>query len=337
MTIEPERINNGIQALRAFACIAVVLQHAIYFSFDACGNSSWEYWLRIAPGGIGVYIFFVISGYVITQSMRHGQKFILYRLFRIYPPYWGAVLISSSLLLIGRTWSFDSASFFLLPGPPLNELYRIPYWTLTYEMLFYLLMYFCVIMNFSKERTLHFFLGWIVLIVFFDIYKKTNINIPSPGILILFSPVNILFFFGVLVALARKGIWDAIPSEFLVLITIIGWCAARPFEPFDPSSLIKAPVLYYFFTGMSYAALLLFFQRLSVSGFISRIGDASYGIYLTHTVLILLVLAVLSRMNVNMPLELLLPATIILSLAFGFLYGIAEYRIYKSICRKYLR
>src|SRR4029450_4960238 len=43
------------------------------------------------PGGIGVDIFFAISGYLNTQSLLRGQswwRFLIRRARRIYPPVW---------------------------------------------------------------------------------------------------------------------------------------------------------------------------------------------------------------------------------------------------------
>ena len=71
VTWRPSGRNSGIQALRALAVLAVIVFHL---------NDSW------LPGGfLGVDVFFVISGFVITQSLlrdwRPGLKDLLLRFY----------------------------------------------------------------------------------------------------------------------------------------------------------------------------------------------------------------------------------------------------------------
>lgn len=89
---EKSRIQP-IQGLRAVAVIAVVLYHASIFWPDAKGAF---------PGGfLGVDIFFVISGYVITKSLLASIKnekfslsgFYIRRIKRLGPALLGLILL----------------------------------------------------------------------------------------------------------------------------------------------------------------------------------------------------------------------------------------------------
>ena len=101
--------NSEIQALRAFSVFAVILCHL---------NG-------ILPGGfMGVDIFFVISGYVITQSIiknnANGKKFkisqfYIRRINRILPAFYVVsfvTLICAILLLPTSQFKFFISSFF---------------------------------------------------------------------------------------------------------------------------------------------------------------------------------------------------------------------------------
>ncbi len=91
---------------RGVACLMVVLHHAgfavIFESTGATGLESWLRWLVVGVlwrMNLGVAIFFVISGYCIGASVdasrRRGVgafKFLGRRIWRIYPPYWAAIL-----------------------------------------------------------------------------------------------------------------------------------------------------------------------------------------------------------------------------------------------------
>lgn len=94
---------------RGLACLMVVLHHAgfaVIFEADRqSGAGGWESWLRWATASffwrmnLGVPLFFVISGYCIGASVdatrRRGMgslAFLGRRIWRIYPPYWGALV-----------------------------------------------------------------------------------------------------------------------------------------------------------------------------------------------------------------------------------------------------
>ena len=132
------KINN-IQALRAFAAVAVTIFHS-------------QYALPHMPaiGAFGVDIFFVISGYIMAYiSETKPIFFIRRRLIRILPPYW-----AMTLLLFVFAWKFPQLlqatqaskqelikSLLFIPYYKSNGLLRpllFVGWSLNYEMFFYM-------------------------------------------------------------------------------------------------------------------------------------------------------------------------------------------------------
>src|SRR5690242_14133524 len=83
----------GIQALRAVAALLVVAYHAVeQWTAHRPGYGSGEYWPN---GSAGVDIFFVISGLVMTISVKRNAgrahpawTFAKDRIIRIVPLYW---------------------------------------------------------------------------------------------------------------------------------------------------------------------------------------------------------------------------------------------------------
>ena len=191
--------NDSIQALRAIACLLVLIQHTTYFACISKGLNYQDY-LPVDFGTIGVGLFFVISGYVMGKCLDQGPRFLWNRALRIYPPFWIAIALSAVLLWKANTgWTFDLWSAFLLPSDQMNNSYRIPYWTLCYEMAFYAAVYVFILLKLSRLQIAAACLLWIgaIMVVTTPIYPAF---VAQPGWWILVSPVSWLFALGLLVS-----------------------------------------------------------------------------------------------------------------------------------------
>ena len=125
---------------RGLACVMVVLHHASYpLTPDLRMGSGIEAWIKHAVirvlwhMNIGVPLFFVISGYCIAASVdaarRRGKgslAFLGRRFWRIYPPYWAAILcfiaVTSSLDAIGLWRLHEDSRPSVVPLLSLHEL-----------------------------------------------------------------------------------------------------------------------------------------------------------------------------------------------------------------------
>ncbi|WP_339512602.1 acyltransferase family protein [Pseudomonas sp. RL_15y_Pfl2_60] len=144
--------RNDIQGLRAIAVLSVIIYHI---------NKEW------LPGGfIGVDIFFVISGFLITGIVLHQLKnksfslkaFYISRLKRIVPAYMALLIIVTlvaAVFLIPRDFDsyweslkaavyFNSNNFFANQhdyfAPAAYEFPLLHLWSLAVEMQYYLLL-----------------------------------------------------------------------------------------------------------------------------------------------------------------------------------------------------
>ncbi|HXP76158.1 MAG TPA: acyltransferase [Stellaceae bacterium] len=90
--------HNNFDALRLLAATAVIFSHAFLL---ATGRQDTEP-LMVLTGGqtilgvVGVFVFFVISGYLVTQSWEHTPslpRFALKRALRIYPGLAACILV----------------------------------------------------------------------------------------------------------------------------------------------------------------------------------------------------------------------------------------------------
>jgi peptidoglycan/LPS O-acetylase OafA/YrhL len=116
-------------------------------------------WLMpfVFAGGAGVIVFFLVSGYIISQvlSVEQTTSFLIRRLFRIYPLYMTAVLIQ---IIVENSWSGLSLKTLILQLLLMGDFFAVPYtltgveWTLRVEIIFYVFMAALKTMGFWSER-----------------------------------------------------------------------------------------------------------------------------------------------------------------------------------------
>jgi peptidoglycan/LPS O-acetylase OafA/YrhL len=147
-----------VDALRGFAALSVVLYHAYEGSHITGLLAHLPAWVThlLRQGGVGVAVFFVLSGFVISHSIARSRvtlpfvgRFMLRRSLRLEPPYWFAIALAicfaqlSAHILPGKELPSFSAGqiaahiFYLqemLAYPEIN----VVFWTLCQEVQFYL-------------------------------------------------------------------------------------------------------------------------------------------------------------------------------------------------------
>jgi len=127
LTISPDRTRlRGIDALRGAAALGVVLYHAVDKGSTALPANVFQYPVRLVQsassfGYIGVFLFFVISGFCIhlqwarataagRQSEIRFTSFWKRRIRRLYPPYIIALLLF--MLIAASTIGIALTQFF---------------------------------------------------------------------------------------------------------------------------------------------------------------------------------------------------------------------------------
>ena len=170
--LEKHRGNvPGFNAMRFFAASAVLLSH----SFGAAENRQSEEPLRyltskLELGSLAVFIFFLISGFVITQSClksKSSRSYLLRRAARIMPGlilvtlfcafFIGPLVTSLSLAQYFRDPKFynffQNFAFVLrgeLPGAfehnPSGDHVNVSLWTLRYEVLCYVVILLVIVL-----------------------------------------------------------------------------------------------------------------------------------------------------------------------------------------------
>lgn len=327
--------RNGIQALRAIAFLLVLIQHAVFFASYAKKVDFTPY-LMIDFGKMGVSLFFVISGYVMGECLGQGPRFMWNRVARIFPPFWLAVGLSW-LLLSGYTytpWTFDWTSFLLLPPATIAELnnsYAIPYWTLCYEIAFYIAVYGMILLRLKREAVATACIVWLAAIAVIDIYfTAPGITTHAPGWWILLSPVSIYFVVGLFVSTAGSGALERASGRQLMMIGALLWVVGQSYKlPLQtPSTAI---------TAAAFAMVLLGAMRLPFPSALVRLGDMSYGAYLTHYMLIVAVVFGMPQTLTELPLAAVCALLLAVGGIGGLAYGWVEFQLHSRVFQKMFR
>jgi len=94
----PHRELLSIQYLRGVAALLVLITHTFQWPL------SYDDWFLLKTGRLGVEIFFVISGFIITvisgSKAFNPGRFIAKRAMRIIPAYWVATILVTVLALL---------------------------------------------------------------------------------------------------------------------------------------------------------------------------------------------------------------------------------------------
>lgn len=298
----------SIQYMRGIAAILVVLFHYRFmlnnrYAQEDLGNI-------FSYGGLGVDIFFMISGFIISFSTKSDfsrRNFVLKRLFRIFPVYWIILFI---ILFFADNIKFDAnflKSMFLIQwdyssaGPFFGYSTLITAWTLSFEMTFYTLFLIsmcishkyrsliCSVLIIAVVASLQFFYNG-----YFNISGYASASTDYSLFRLLSSPMLLEFVFGMLVyEFTRFDFKIYTNKHFQYFINI-----------FFLASLFYALVCY--LSGHSkghglqgyggYTSVLFFFWILHEKintikdvKVLRHLGDWSYSIYLVHFALLMII------------------------------------------------
>jgi len=289
----------SIDTLRALAIAAVVLFHA-----DAHLEVSVPV-LSASGGLLGVQLFFLVSGYLVSESARRHslRTYAIRRLLRIYPGYLAALLGVTALRNHWPDRSGDWAYFFLnLAGlSHLNAYALLRFdvlgisWTLTVELVWYALAPLLVWAASRREP------AWGLLLVpfaalstlwvwaatwgslddwFASGFARLGLPILAPGRFAFITnqfPAHLtLFILGAAIR-RHEALLTRWPAALLVAATVL--CAGSP-DTVDRWLGLHPSLV----PGLGMAALMLLGLRGALPRFeaVGWIGRTSYTMFLVH-------------------------------------------------------
>jgi exopolysaccharide production protein ExoZ len=281
----------AIQYLRGLAALLVVIYHLGPQIARLGYDGPW-------PAGLsaGVDIFFVISGFImwVTTAERSVSPgaFWLNRIVRIVPLYWLVTCVMVVMLLVApsllQSSRFDLAhivaSFLFVPWvhplrPEMSPVV-LPGWTLNFEMFFYLLFGFCLLLP-AKARLYTLVALLLLLSIAGGIFSP-----PATTVVGFYTrSVIVEFAFGMVLGhafLVRRGLTALAPgAAWALLLVALAVMVAMP------SSDVIARAIRYGIPAFAivYAALTLELAgAVRENRLLHEIGNGSYSIYLTQLI-----------------------------------------------------
>ncbi len=246
-----------LDVLRGFAALFVVFDHLSYDVLQGVRAAVYQWF---GAGSYGVFVFFMISGYIVPASLeRKGsvRSFWVSRLFRLYPLYLLAVGLAVGLYLLHLgslrgEGSHPETSVFsqllmmsnVLAG---NNLPNVV-WTLSYEMVFYLLLTALFTARVHKRSSWYALafaaaaigIGGLLPQAYFD-------NVSEPRLIALVADTAVIA--GLALAVVRRGVPRVVGAVLAAVVALVllafngGWI--WPWEAFTILALMFTGTMLY--------------------------------------------------------------------------------------------
>jgi exopolysaccharide production protein ExoZ len=301
----PRNYLQSLQAFRGLAALAVLLSHLTALFHSKLGiDLDCQRWLR--PGSLGADFFFVLSGFIIFYTHRSdiglptsARKFITRRLTRLYP-----VFLSVCAIRLMYVWMAGApddcfspgriaASLLMLPqsGPPLLDVA----WTLSYELLFYMMFLFLILCG---ARMWLLFYGHAAFVLAANAPGMPHWEFPAS---FAFSPYFLEFYAGCLAChLMARRTWSNRAALLLAGLALIlfGWLWLTDVISGLPRMTSFRSALFW---GTAFSLVTLGAAGLgsTLNDWVPRafrfLGDASYSVYLVHGAALNLAMAALKH------------------------------------------
>lgn len=275
--------DNNFNLIRMLAASGVILSHTYPITLGGGTPEPLEYLLKGDNlGRLCVFVFFAVSGYLITTSFDRRRSiigFIRARVLRIYPAY--VVMLILMLPLVGLLndqpaayyqmlphWMIGYLAFLYVSTPtlfvdnPLPQAFNGSLWTLRYEVLCYGAVLVAGSLGLLRRRYLALgLLGGAVLAYYVLplVTGRTDLR--------LLSYVGMPFAFG-----AAAYVWrDSLVLDGRIALGLLALAAALWVTPLFFAAMIAF---------VTYTVLWMGYADTPVLHGYNRFGDYSYGVYI---------------------------------------------------------
>jgi peptidoglycan/LPS O-acetylase OafA/YrhL len=293
---------NNFNLIRIAMALLVVWSHsfALYFGSEASEPVSRLMGGVFNAGNLAVYVFFIVSGFLITQSFdrsRSRWSYLKKRVARIYPGYMVATCVCAFLILpwyahtvytagsAAKTlgWNLLLQNYFVDAGPFTANPYQAlngSLWSIPYEFWCYLGVLFVGAAGLLSIRRRALVVAAFAIVIAVHVWAEATGRKPGGhfvGLIIgwpyLWLKLLPCFMAGMLIYIYRKELprsgWAVVGG--LALMIAAGHSPLSFQDRLAVDAILFPPVV-------GYTTCYLAFSRQLVEG--ARYGDFSYGTYL---------------------------------------------------------
>ncbi|MEU6188989.1 acyltransferase [Nocardia sp. NPDC047038] len=317
MEVDNRKRLPSLTGLRFFAAFSVFVFHVMlpaspippYKPVNLFADPDIAYdaaWVVGKAGFLGVSFFFVLSGFVLTWSWKPGSsklQFIRRRVVKIFPNHLTLWVASMVLFAAAITpWKAWLPNLFLIhawfPQNYINAGVNTPSWTLSCELLFYVLFPFLIPVVLRIESKYLWYCAAamvagicvIVLLTAFVIPSSEKSELtPIPVLQLwfgyLFPPSRLFeFFLGVFVArIVQEGRWIRVPLWASLAAVVAGYVVAM-YTPFYVGFVLATAVPLALLIGSAAQSDLDGASRFLSSRLMVRLGEISFAFYICQGV-----------------------------------------------------
>ena len=305
-----------LDGFRGLAVLFVLLAHSSFAGFDPLGIDFNHF------GSVGVYLFFVLSAYLINRQMlealaaqratpKFWLRYALRRVLRIYPMYLLALIASYVLYANGFGGPIHDVDG-ILKHLSLTEAKGV-FWTIPVEVAYYLISPLIVLALWPLYRVRPWLAMLVLLTATLALWYTRFLHLPMP-LFLRFAPV---LAFGTLLAMAQRHLRLPGGIGLALFALILTTVPSAPRVLFGTSTFHAYP--YTVAYGLAWALILYqaLYHEVALSALgrfkpLRYLGTLSFSIYLLH-------LPVLSLCQALLPVAWVMPAFVAGTLLASFL------------------
>jgi peptidoglycan/LPS O-acetylase OafA/YrhL len=298
-----------LDSLRGIACLLVLLFHYTNRYSEIFNTNITSSLINFKYGGLGVDLFFIISGFVIFLTIKNTTKpldFVFKRFSRLYPTFWVCMFITFFIVkssdLIDYHRSFSDLLINLTMIPDIFGVKRIDgvYWSLLPELAFYLLMLIMILTKKLKNINIICYI-WLIVIILNSFQDVMPIRV------LLNLRFGHLFIIGISFYKIKSGDsnWQ---NHLLILFSYL--------TSFTITDSIEKQIILLGFIVVFYLFVYNKLKWIKIKPLI-LVGKVSYALYLIHQFIGYIIISELIKIGIeNNILLILVPTTIVLVMSY---------------------